>query len=232
MALYAVVPEALIKYITSSALLRSFTMSEEQATVAAKELLEQGDAVFHRAPLLKTLRITEAAGLLEALAQLPHLGRLTTLGLSDNRVLPAEARSLAQSPHLAHLQELIMHNCALGDEGLREFALSSTLAHLRQWFLTDNGLTDDGLAILADSPRFPNVASLCFGHYGVSPVRYDSITRQGLLRLASSPQLTSLAAIHWYELTARSDVPYEQTSEALLPVPRTVRLVTHVEQIW
>src|SRR5207249_11171507 len=124
-------------------------MSQEQATVEAKELLEQADEVFQRLPLLKDLHIIEAAGLLEALAQLPLLGRLTTLGLSHNWVLPAQARALAQSPHLAPLQQLIMHDCALGDEGLGEFALSSTLAHLRQWFLTDNGLTDDGLAVLA-----------------------------------------------------------------------------------
>src|SRR5215208_4624958 len=113
-------------------------MSEEQATVAAKELLEHGDEPFRRAPMLKSLRITEAAGLVEALAQLPHLGRLTALDLSGSWVAPAEAKALAQSPHLAGLQLLTMHNCALGDEGLREFALSSALAHLRQWFLTDN----------------------------------------------------------------------------------------------
>jgi hypothetical protein len=50
--------------------------------------------------------------------------------------------------------------------------------------------------------------------------------------LAGSSLLISLTAIHWYELTDRRDVPYEQISEALLPVPRAVRLVTHVEQIW
>jgi hypothetical protein len=152
--------------------------------------------------------------------------------LSGNWVAPAEARALAQSPHLASLKLLTMHNCALGDEGLREFALASTLVHLRQWFLTDNGLTDDGLATLADCPRFPELASLCFGHYGVSPMRYDAITRQGLWRVAGSPVLTSLAAIHWYELTDRRDAEYEQTGEEVLGVPRAVRLVTHVEQIW
>jgi len=207
-------------------------MSEDQGTVAAKELLDHADEVFHRAPLLKNLYITEAAGLLEALTQLPHLERLNTLNLSGNWVVPGEARALAQSPHLTRLQQLIMHNCALGDEGLREFALSSTLVHLRQWFLTDNGLSDNGLATLADSACFPEVTSLCFGHYGVSSMRYDSISRQGLLRLAGSPLLTSLAAIHWYELTDRRDVPYEQTSEELLSAPRAVQLVTHVEQIW
>lgn len=206
-------------------------MSQE-ATVAAKELLDRGAELFGRTPTLTTLHITEAAGLLEALARVPNLGHLTTLGLSGNWVDPAEARALAQSPHLAGLQQLIMHNCSLGDEGLREFALASTLVHLRQWFLTDNGLTDDGLATLADSPRFPELASLCFGHYGVSPMRYDSITPHGLARLAGSPRLTSLAAIHWYELTDRRDADYEQTSEEVLSVPRAVRLVTHVQQIW
>jgi hypothetical protein len=206
-------------------------MSQE-ATVAAKELLDHGDELFGRTPTLTTLHITDAAGLLEALARVPHLGHLTTLDLSGNWVAPAEARALAQSPHLASLKLLTMHNCALGDEGLREFALASTLVHLRQWFLTDNGLTDDGLATLADCPRFPELASLCFGHYGVSPMRYDAITRQGLWRVAGSPVLTSLAAIHWYELTDRRDAEYEQTGEEVLGVPRAVRLVTHVEQIW
>ena len=203
-------------------------MSEE-ATVAAKQLLDHGDELFARTPTLTTLHITDAAGLFEALAQLPHLERLTTLGLSGNWVTPAEARALAKSPHLAGLKHLTMDNCALGDEGLREFALSSTLVHLRAWFLTDNGLTDDGLATVADSPRFPEVASLCFGNYGVSPKRYDSITRQGLWRLAGSSLLTSLAALHWYELTDRRDVADAPTSEEF---PRGVRLVTHVEQIW
>ena len=206
-------------------------MSQE-TTVAAKELLDHGDDLFGRTPTLTTLHITDAAGLLESLARVPHLGHLTALDLSGNWVAPAEARALAQSPHLAGLKLLTMHNCSLGDEGLHEFALASTLVHLRQWFLTDNGLTDDGLATLADSHRFPELTSLCFGHYGVFPMRYDSITRQGLWRVAGSPLLTSLAAIHWYELTDRRDADYEQTSEELLSVPRAVRLVTHTEQIW
>jgi hypothetical protein len=206
-------------------------MSQE-ATIAAKELLDHGDEVFGRTPTLTTLHITDAAGLLERLAQVQHLGRLTTLDLSGNWVAPAEARALAQSPHLTGLRLLTMHNCALGDEGLREFALASTLVHLCQWFLTDNGLTDDGLATLAASHRFPELSSLCFGHYGVSPMQYDSITRQGLWRVAGSPLLTSLAAIHWYELTNGRDADSEQTSEEVLSVPRAVRLVTHVEQIW
>lgn len=206
-------------------------MSQE-ATVAAKELLNHGDELFGRTPALTTLHITDAAGLLEALARMPHLECLTTLDLSGNWVAPAEARALVQSPHLAGLKTLTMHDCALGDEGLREFALASTLVHLRQWFLTDNGLTDDGLAVLADSPRFPELASLSFGHYGVCPRRYDSITRQGLWRVARSPRLKSLAVIHWYELTERCAADYEPTREEVLPVPRAVRVVTHVEEIW
>ena len=171
-------------------------------------------------------------GLLEAVAQVPHLERLTALDLSGNWVAPAEASALAQSPHLAGLKLLTMHNCAFGDEGLREFALASTLVHLHQWFLTDNGLTDDGLTTLAESDRFPELASLCFGHYGVSPMRYDSITRHGLWRVAGSSMLTSLAAVHWYELTDRREADSEQTSEEVLSGPRNVRLITHVEQIW
>jgi hypothetical protein len=209
-------------------------MSQE-ATVAAKELLDHGDDLFDGTPALTTLRITDAGGLVETLAQVPHLTRLTTLDLSRNPVAPAEARAFAQSPHLAGLKLLTMHNCALGDEGLREFALASRLVHLRQWFLTDNGLTDAGLALLAGSNRFPELESLYLGHYGVSSMRYDSITRQGLSQLAGSSLLPSLAAIHWYELTDRRGADYEkikQISEEVLPVPRAVRLVTHVEQIW
>lgn len=85
---------------------------------------------------------------------------------------------------------------------------------------------------MADSDRFPELASLCFGHYGVSPMRYDSITRPGLLRVAGSPQFNSLSAIHWYELTDRREAGSEPTSEEVLAVPRAVRLITHVEQIW
>jgi hypothetical protein len=201
-----------------------------EATVTAKELLDQGTELFQRVPRLESLRITDAAGFLyEAMARLPHL---VTLDLSGNRVLPAEAKALAQSPHLASLRRLTMHDCALGDEGLREFAVSSNLVHLREWRLTDNGLSDDGLAELADSPRFPEITSLSFGHYSVRPMRYDSITHRGLLRLASSSSLASLATIHWYTLTDRRDGPYASTSEEMLSTLRPVRLVTHVEQIW
>lgn len=194
--------------------------------------MDDGAELLRRVPRLESLRITEAAGLLEALARLPHLAQLIALDLSTNQVLPAEAKALAQSPHLAGLRRITMHDCGLGDEGLREFAVASELVHLREWFLTDNGLSDDGLAELADSPRFPELTELSFGHYGVRPLRYDSITRRGLLRLAGSSWLASLAAIHWFELTDRRDVAYEQTSEEILSAPRDVRLVTHVEQIW
>jgi hypothetical protein len=194
--------------------------------------LDRGAEPIGRAPRLESLRITEASGLVEALARLPHLAHLVALDLSGNPVLPGEAKALAQSPHLAGLRRLTMQDCALGDEGLREFAISSDLVHLREWFLADNGLTDDGLAELADSTRFPELTELSFGHYGVRPMKYDSITRRSLLRLAGSSSLASLAAIHWFELTDRRDVPYEQTSEEMLSAPRPVRLVTHVEQIW
>jgi hypothetical protein len=48
-------------------------MSQE-ATVAAKELLDHGDEFFGRTPTLTTLHITDTAGLLEALARVPHFG--------------------------------------------------------------------------------------------------------------------------------------------------------------
>lgn len=200
--------------------------------VTATELLDHGGDFLGRTPRLERLRITETAGLVEALARLPHLAQLVALDLSGNRILPAEARALAQSPHLAGLSRITMHDCGLGDEGLREFAVASDLVHLREWFLTDNGLSDDGLAALADSSRFPELTELSFGHYGVRPMRYDSITRTGLLRLAGSSSLASLAAIHWFELTDRREGPYAQTREEMLSAPRALRLVTHIEQIW
>jgi hypothetical protein len=201
----------------------------EPITVTANELLESGDDFFRREPALTSLHITDAAGLIKSLAQSPLLGHLTSLGLSGNWITPADAAAIAQSPNLRSLEHLVMHNCALGDEGLREFALCSQLDHLHSWVLTDNGLSDAGLAFLASSAHFPEVKSLSFGHYGVASTRYDSVTRQGLMPLAVSPELINLSTIHWYELTDRRDVPDSPVIEELIP---GVQLVTHVEQMW
>jgi hypothetical protein len=202
----------------------------QQVTVSATALLERGDEFFlSDQPHLTSLRITDAVGLIESLAQLPLLSRLRTLALGGNWFAPAEAKALAESPHLSNLENLTMHNCSLGDEGLREFALASNLNNLRVWFLTDNGLTDRGLTTLGNSTRFSKLESLCLGNYGVSVMRHDTISRQALETLADSSRLTNLSAIHWYELTDRRDAPCDTTTEELA---RGVRLMTHVEQIW
>jgi hypothetical protein len=197
-------------------------------------LLERGDELFRLAPLLTGLRVTEAAGLVGALAQLPHLGRLTALHLGGTWITPGEAAELAGSPHLAGLAVLQLPNCALGDEGLRALVRSPALPRLADWVLTDNGLSDDGLAVLAGSSHFPRLASLHFGHDAVGAMRYDSITRGGLLGLAGSRFLLGLTAIHWYGLTDRAEAA--GTTEEVLGPPRpgapAVRLVTHVDTIW
>lgn len=201
----------------------------ERTTIAAKELLDNGDEIFRSDPTLTSLHVTNATGLLTSIVQSPLLGHLTSLGLSGNWGSPADAAAIAQSPNLRNLEHLIMHNCGLGDDGLREFVLCAHFVRLRSLFLTDNGFSDQGLALLANSARFPEVNSLSFGHYGMSPTRCDSITREGLMLLASSSELKNLRTVHWYELTDQRDVPDQPVVEEL---SSRVKLVTHVEQIW
>jgi uncharacterized protein (TIGR02996 family) len=116
----------------------------------------------------------------QALAESPHLGRLTALdldsqgighpgaeilaaasrfpglrelNLSRNPIGPNGARALASSPHLAGLKRLVLAGCGIGDEGARALAPSLHLGGLTSLNVRDNGITNAGIQALLDSPH-------------------------------------------------------------------------------
>jgi hypothetical protein len=75
-----------------------------------------------------------------ALAQSPHLARLTVLDLGDNRISSKGVRAVAESPHLDNLASLNLEGTDVGDDGARALAQSTYLAYLRFLKLDYSGL--------------------------------------------------------------------------------------------
>jgi hypothetical protein len=91
----------------------------------------------------------------QALAQSPHLGKLTTLDLAGNLIGPEGAAALAASPHLAGLTALHLGYDFIGPEGAAALAASPHLAGLTELTVegNENHLGDEGRAMLRE--RFP-----------------------------------------------------------------------------
>ena len=102
----------------------------EEATLSAPHFLKVASALFARAPILD-LVLRDVKGHAAALFASPHLARIRSLDLSDNKLGDAEIAILARSPHLSRLRWLSLYFNSVSDTGVEALAASATLPALR-----------------------------------------------------------------------------------------------------
>jgi uncharacterized protein (TIGR02996 family) len=124
-----------------------------KVSLPVEDFLTHSDLLF-TAEALHDLQLEEVRpSHIPALAELPVLGRFTSLDLTGSSDLPPQSvLTLLGSPHLAQLQELGLNRCGWGDPQIEEFAASSHLARLTALHLGFNAIGEAGGMALAASP--------------------------------------------------------------------------------
>jgi uncharacterized protein (TIGR02996 family) len=119
----------------------------------AAKLLRLADSLFARHPLT-SLRLTAARDrmVLQRLAQLPQLQRLTSLDLSNNYLDRGDVEPLLLSPYLGGLQQLRFNDNPYGYDAVTAVAEAPELAGLTSLEMRRNNLTEATAVQLGDSP--------------------------------------------------------------------------------
>jgi uncharacterized protein (TIGR02996 family) len=133
----------------------------DSVTVVTDDFLSYGDELFRRAPVVRRIRLTDAAALMPKLIHCPTLARVRELDLFGNDLGNAGVNLLVQSAYLGGLDALDLGFNGLDLGGVRVLARSSTLPNLRELALNDNRqITGDAVRLLADSPFFAGLRAL------------------------------------------------------------------------
>jgi uncharacterized protein (TIGR02996 family) len=130
----------------------------------------------------------------QTLVASPHLAKLETLDLSENRITAVAVQALAASPHLANLKSLNLaadlytdRDRMLGDEGAAALAAAPHLAGLRELNLSHSRIGSKGAEALAKSKHLRNLTRL--------DLSWNDIGDEGGLALANSATLTNLTTL-------------------------------------
>jgi uncharacterized protein (TIGR02996 family) len=111
----------------------------------------------------------------KALADSPHLARLTHLELHGGGIGDAGARALARSRHLTRLAQLVVTESAIGPAGARALAGSAIFAKLEVLSLNGNKIGDAGLTALVGSPHLKRLRRLCVAHAGITAAVFSEL---------------------------------------------------------
>jgi uncharacterized protein (TIGR02996 family) len=159
----------------------------EEVFLSAPRFLEEAEALFRAAPLVRSVRLHKAEGRVAALAESPHLARLDFLNLYCNEIGPEGAALLARSPHLKHLSALDLRCARIGDDGVSALARSPFLHRLTFLNLGANGITAAGAVALATAPHLARLTTLDLAN--------NAIGERGAMALSQSPYLTNLTRL-------------------------------------
>jgi len=116
-----------VRFVTAAEVYRGFV---ELVKLPATDFLDAGEEIARRAPL-RHLRLSDAAGHAEAVANSPVLRRLISLDLSGNPIGDRGVAALARSPYLARLRWLGLVRCDAGAAGAKALAASTGLPGLQ-----------------------------------------------------------------------------------------------------
>ncbi len=164
----------------------------ESVALRAADFLRHSDAIFRLAPV-RHVRLFDAAGRLEALAESPALGRLSGLDLRHQAVTLAELESLLRSPRLRRLTHLNLRGTPLcNNAGLRRVADCPNLAGLESLDLSDHRV--EGQPSRQQRRRDPGdwVRDPAPLQVQYEARRSQAIDETGVRALAESPYLRSL----------------------------------------
>lgn len=113
----------------------------ERIKCGTKLFLKFAPAWYKRDPI-RHLVLTDAGAHFDALFRSPHLGRLVSLELWDNKIGDAGLKALAASPHLRKLRWLGLAGNKLTPVGIEALAASKKLPSLQFVNLSRNGKND------------------------------------------------------------------------------------------
>jgi uncharacterized protein (TIGR02996 family) len=131
---------------------------------------------------LRHLNLWGAGRLAGQLAAAPALAGLSGLAFRDYFGSPLDAagmKALANSPHLGRLTSLYLYRNDLGDDGVRALADAPWLAGLRGLDLGHNGLSAEGVRALALAA--PPLAYLSLGNNAVGQAGAEALAGSPLL---------------------------------------------------
>lgn len=129
------------------------------AEITAAELLELGERLFERLPLLTELIIwLERHEASTKVCASPLLGHLRELEFRYARGIDPQA--LAANPHLAKLERLGLTSCELKTAEFATLAASSTLGSLRTLAIGSNPVEAASVAALAKAKFAPSLTGL------------------------------------------------------------------------
>jgi uncharacterized protein (TIGR02996 family) len=144
-----------------------------------------------RLPGLTTLDFDHASsmsiGFPLAFPELPHLGGLTTLGLTGLELRPSTLREVLTSPGFPLLTALNFGENDVGPAGVAELRGVAPAVPLRRLHLGSNRLGEEGAAALAACPLLARLSALFLNHNQIGP--------RGARALAASPHRLNLATL-------------------------------------
>jgi uncharacterized protein (TIGR02996 family) len=121
----------------------------EHAEVTAARLVRRAPAL--RASLVRSLRVTEIAGRLDALLGMVGLDELAALDLSENALTNQDVARIADAP-LGRLRALDLGRNDIDDRGVERLAVASGPRRVEVLGLASNLVEEGGAQALAASP--------------------------------------------------------------------------------
>lgn len=125
------------------------------------------------------------------LANAPLLRKVHTLSLAHVGVIETGVEALLSSSTLTRLRNLDLSFNIIGRKGIETIADAPNLQGLESLDLTGCMMEDATLALLAQSNALPSLRLLKLGYDGA----FTTLTREGILHLARSPNLPNLTHI-------------------------------------
>ncbi|MBL8797742.1 MAG: TIGR02996 domain-containing protein [Planctomycetia bacterium] len=137
----------------------------DAAQMKAPVFLEHHQTLFRHAPLLRMVKLEEAALHLGELARCPSLERIVGLAFSWEEIGPNRLATLAASPYLGNLRALRFYRNEIGDLGARALAQAPSLTSLVELDVEsdrryENYLTPRGMEYLTRNSRLSGLRFL------------------------------------------------------------------------
>jgi uncharacterized protein (TIGR02996 family) len=133
----------------------------DSVTADATAFLLRGDTLFRLAPVVRRVRLTDAARAMSELIHCPFVARVRELDLFGNDLGNRGADEFLRCAYLGGLDALDLGFNGLDDAGVRILARASTLPNLHELALNDNRqITGEAVRLLADSPFYAGLRAL------------------------------------------------------------------------
>lgn len=192
-------------YLTGSEFRRGFP---EVVVLDALQFLDHAKELVQQFPV-RHLKLLGAARVIDALAQCPHLTRLTDLQFTGNYLNDAAIEVLVRCRYLDKLQGLHLPHNRISDAGLSAIANAPALTNLTLLDLSHNLIRDDGVAALANSPHLARLTTLKLNH--------NRISAAGARALVESRYLGRLTLLDLSELPPGYGTPYPEERNIIPP---------------